>query len=103
MSVSARWPPRTVNELLRYRAEHDPDRVAYRFLDYGAADDPVVSEISYGDLDRGARAAAAAMAAAGTRGDRVMGLCSPALPYIVPFSPCFYAPPLPLLPFPPRP
>jgi acyl transferase domain-containing protein/acyl-CoA synthetase (AMP-forming)/AMP-acid ligase II len=91
MPVSTRWPPRTVTELLRYRAEHDPNRVAFRFLDYGAASDPVVSEISYGDLDRAARDAAAAIAAAGRRGDRVLLLCSPGLPYIIHFYGCLYA------------
>src|SRR6266404_5912893 len=101
MSVSARWPSRTVTELLHYRAEHDPDRVAYRFLDYGAAGDPVVSEISYGDLDRGARDAAAAVAAAGRRGDRVMLLCSPGLSYIVHLYGCMYAGMIAVPAFPP--
>ncbi|HEX9354418.1 MAG TPA: AMP-binding protein, partial [Streptosporangiaceae bacterium] len=101
MPVSTRWPPRTVTELLRYRAEHDPDRVAYRFLDYGAASDPVVSEISYGDLDRGARAAAAALATSGRRGGRVLFLCSPGLPYIVHFYGCLYAGMIAVPAFPP--
>jgi acyl-CoA synthetase (AMP-forming)/AMP-acid ligase II/acyl carrier protein len=103
MPASVRWPPPTVTELLRYRAEHDPDRVAYRFLDYGADSDPVVSEISYGDLDRKARDAAAAVAAAGTRGDRVMILCSPGLPYIVHFFGCLYAGMIAVPAFPPGP
>jgi rifamycin polyketide synthase modules 1, 2 and 3 len=87
MAVSAR----TLDELLRYRAEHDPDRVAYRFVDYGEAGESVVSEISYGELDRRARASAVAMATAGTSGDRVMVACSPGLPYIAALYGCLYA------------
>src|SRR5258708_39793550 len=77
--------------------------MAYRFADYGESGHPVVSEISYGNLARGARAAAMAVAAVGTRGDRVMVLCSPGLPFIVNLYGCLYAGMIAVPAFPPGP
>ncbi len=83
--------PQTVSALLDHRSEYQPDRVAYRFLDYGASSDPEVSEVTYAELDRRARNAAAALAEVGRLGDRVLIMCSPGLPYIIHFYGCLYA------------
>lgn len=83
--------PQTVTALLSHRAQNQPDRIAYRFLDYTSAGDPEVREVSYRELDRRVRDSAAAISAAGRPGDRVLILCSPGLAYIVNFYGCLYA------------
>jgi acyl transferase domain-containing protein/acyl-CoA synthetase (AMP-forming)/AMP-acid ligase II len=83
--------PQTVNQLLRQRAEQQPDRLAFRFLDYAGSGPPVVHELTYGRLEARARDIAAALSDAAKPGDRVLMLCPPGLDYITSFLACLYA------------
>nr|MDT0659518.1 beta-ketoacyl synthase N-terminal-like domain-containing protein [Micromonospora sp. DSM 115978] len=83
--------PRTLNELLRQRAEQQPDRLAFRFLDYAGSGPPVVHELTYSELEARARDVAATLSHAAKPGDRVLLLCPPGLDYITSFLACLYA------------
>jgi acyl transferase domain-containing protein/acyl-CoA synthetase (AMP-forming)/AMP-acid ligase II/acetylornithine/succinyldiaminopimelate/putrescine aminotransferase/predicted amino acid dehydrogenase len=78
----------TLVELLRYRACQTPDRLAFSFL----TDSETVKEtISYGELDRRARALAAALQSRGLSGERALLLCPPGFDYVAAFFGCLYA------------
>ncbi|WP_320068789.1 AMP-binding protein [Micromonospora sp. RTGN7] len=80
---------RTIAELLRSRAQHDPDRRGYTFLADG---DDERLELTYGAADVRARAVAAALRAGGARpGDRAVLLLPPGLDYVNAFFGCLYA------------
>src|SRR5215510_8279470 len=75
-------------ELLQQRAASVPERVAYRFLGDGAA---VESRITYGELNRRARAIAACLQDMGACGERALLLYPAGLTYIEAFFGCLYA------------
>ncbi|MGX7674325.1 beta-ketoacyl synthase N-terminal-like domain-containing protein [Plantactinospora sp. DSM 117369] len=83
--------PRTVTELLRQRAEQEPDRLAFRFLEYAGSAQPVVSELTYGRLEARARDVAAMLSQVAKPGDRVLMLCPPGLDYITYFFASLHA------------
>jgi acyl-CoA synthetase (AMP-forming)/AMP-acid ligase II len=80
--------PATLVELLRLRAEEQPDGLAYAFLDDGGRDGP---RLSYGELDREARRIAAWLQASRTPGDRALLLFPAGLDFLKAFFGCLYA------------
>ncbi|HEU4534693.1 MAG TPA: AMP-binding protein, partial [Polyangiaceae bacterium] len=82
--------PATLVALLRRRAEQRAAATAYTFLRGEAGE---ARSISYGELDRGARALAARLrgVAGAVAGERALVLVPPGLDYIVAFFGCLYA------------
>jgi acyl-CoA synthetase (AMP-forming)/AMP-acid ligase II/acyl carrier protein len=90
----------TLVEVLRARAELQPDRVGYVFLLDGERKE---IQLTYGELDRQARAIAARLQDAGATGERALLLFQPGLDYIAAFFGCLYAGVTAVPAFPPRP
>jgi acyl transferase domain-containing protein/acyl-CoA synthetase (AMP-forming)/AMP-acid ligase II len=86
--VTAR--PQTINELLRQRAEQQPDRLAFRFLDHVGSGPPIVHELTYHGLQARAQNIAAVLGETARPGDRVLLLCPPGLDYVASFLACLY-------------
>ncbi|HEY0734645.1 MAG TPA: amino acid adenylation domain-containing protein, partial [Herpetosiphonaceae bacterium] len=78
----------TLVELLRRRAEHQPDRPAYTFLSEGETAEVT---LSYEQVDRRARAIAALLQGCATPGARALLLYPPGVEYICAFFGCLYA------------
>jgi amino acid adenylation domain-containing protein len=78
----------TVVDLLRFRATHQADQLAYLFLPDGETRE---IRLTYGDLDRRARALAGALQRRGAVGERVLLLYPYGLEYISAFFGCLYA------------
>ncbi|ARA93389.1 hypothetical protein AWN76_009625 [Rhodothermaceae bacterium RA] len=93
----------TLIDLLRHRAHHEPDRLAYTFLPDGevGAGDTAVS-LTYGELDRQARAIAARLQAVEAAGERALLLYPSGLEYIAAFFGCLYAGVTAVPAYPPR-
>ncbi|HET9587877.1 MAG TPA: AMP-binding protein, partial [Anaerolineales bacterium] len=91
--------PDTLIDLLRSRAEQYPDRLAYRFIQDGEKE---VITITYGELDRRARAIGAWLEASGAAGERALLLYPPGLDYIASFFGCLYAGVTAVPAYPPR-
>ncbi|HEX5702581.1 MAG TPA: fatty acyl-AMP ligase [Pyrinomonadaceae bacterium] len=80
---------RSLVAMLRYRALHQGNRRAYTFLVDGETEN---AALTYGQLDRGARAIAATLADRGARpGDRAILLYPPGLDFITAFFGAIYA------------
>jgi acyl-CoA synthetase (AMP-forming)/AMP-acid ligase II len=93
-------PDRTLVDVARRRAQSQPDARAYTFLTDGEAAE---QHLTYGDLDRAARAIAARLQAEGDAGERALVCCPPGLEYVAAFFGCLYAGVLPVPVYPPRP
>jgi natural product biosynthesis luciferase-like monooxygenase protein len=78
----------TLVDLLRARANAHPDQVGYTFLLDGEADG---QHLTYGVLDRQARAIAAQLQQLGAAGERALLLYPPGLSYIAAYFGCLYA------------
>ncbi|MCA9694952.1 MAG: AMP-binding protein, partial [Myxococcales bacterium] len=78
----------TFVELLRDRAQQRPDEAVYTFLGDGERE---VEELSYGAVDRRARAIAVALQESCSPGARVILLMPPDLSFMVGLFGCFYA------------
>lgn len=78
----------TISHVLRWRAEHQPQRRAYTYLRDGEKD---ARDITYGELDRRARAVAMAIRQRARPGDRALLLYPSGLEFIVAFLGCLYA------------
>ncbi len=78
---------RTLVELLRERVLHQPDQIAYIFLNDGEQDE---SRLTYAELDRRARALGAELARRGGHGERAVLLFTPGLNFILAFFGCLY-------------
>ncbi len=89
----------TLVELLRWRAAHQPDRLAYAFLEDGETE---TQRVTYGELDRQARAVAAWLEDVGAVGERALLLYPPGLDYIATFFGCLYAGVVAVPAYPPR-
>ncbi|TKB58992.1 MAG: amino acid adenylation domain-containing protein [Nitrospira sp.] len=81
-------PADTLLDVLRWRADRQPDQVAYVFLRDGVTGDTV---LTYGELDAKARAIAGFLQQRVQPGDRVMLLYSPGLDFVAAFWGCLYA------------
>jgi acyl-CoA synthetase (AMP-forming)/AMP-acid ligase II len=90
----------TLVHLLRWRAEHQPGRRAFTFLRDGEGDEV---HITYGALDRGARAVAARLQRETREGDRALLLYRSGLEYITAFLGCLYAAVIAVPAYPPHP
>ncbi len=89
----------TLVQVLRLRAEREPGRRAYTFLQDGEVE---AGHLSYQELDRQARAIAATLLATGAEGDRVLLLFPPGLEFIAAFFGCLYAGRVAVPAYPPR-
>ncbi len=102
-SVQPFQPPpqvKTLVELLRYRASHQPHQTAYTFLVDGEQEKV---QWTYGDLDQRADAIATQLLALSSPGARVLLLYPPGLDYIAAFFGCLYAGMIAVPAYPPRP
>ena len=91
--------PGTLLDLLRLRADLQPDFLAYRYLqDDGTEGD----SLTYPELDRRARGIGAWLEAHGARGERVLLLYPSGLDYIAAFFGCLYAGAVAVPAYPPR-
>lgn len=86
-------------DLLRRRAIQQPEQKVFRFLGYEEGQD---ASMTYGELDRRARAIAAPLQALGVVGQRVMIMYPPSIEYITAFFGCLYAGATAVPTYPPR-
>lgn len=92
--------PETLVALLRHRAHSQPDQRAYTFLADGESDE---EPISYGELDRRARAVAGWLQSLGLKkDDRALLLFPAGLDFIASFFGCLYAGVVAVPAYPPR-
>ncbi|HLO29659.1 MAG TPA: AMP-binding protein, partial [Anaerolineales bacterium] len=89
----------TLPDLLRMRASEHPDKLAYRFIQ--DSDSEIVT-VTYGELDRRARAIGAWLESFGAGGERALLLYPPGLDYIASFFGCLYAGVTAVPAYPPR-
>src|ERR1051326_2385056 len=90
----------TMAEALRWRARHQPERLAYNFLTDG---ETVEAKITYGELDARARAVARLLEANRARHEHVLLLYPPGLDYIAALFGCLYAGAVAVPAYPPGP
>ncbi|TCP59426.1 amino acid adenylation domain-containing protein [Tumebacillus sp. BK434] len=88
----------TLLELLRFRAQREPQATAYRFL----ADSGEEELLTYGELDRKARALAALLQSRNAQGERALLLFQPGMEYLIAFFGCLYAGVFAVPAYPPR-
>ncbi|HSE19187.1 MAG TPA: amino acid adenylation domain-containing protein, partial [Pyrinomonadaceae bacterium] len=86
--VEATGRPTTLIELLDQRALRQPDQLAYTFLLDGETSE---LHLTYGELQRRARAIAATLQRSGTESARALLLYTPGLDFIEGFFGCLYA------------
>jgi acyl-CoA synthetase (AMP-forming)/AMP-acid ligase II/acyl carrier protein len=75
-------------DVLRQRAQEQPDRQAFTFL---TSSDGAGCSLTWGELDQRARAVGACLQENARVGDHAVLLCPPGLDYIVAFCGCIYA------------
>ncbi len=90
----------TLVALLRDRASTSGDAVSHRFLQDGVTE---TASLSYGELDRRARAVAVVLSRHAAPGDRALLLYPPGLEFLVGFFGSLYAGLIPVPAYPPRP
>ena len=78
----------TLADVLHWRATHQPDRLGYRFLLDG---DSREACLTYGELDRRARAIAAVLSSRHAAGERALLIYPPGLDFIAAWFGCAYA------------
>ena len=81
-------PPETLVELLQARARHQPEDRLYTFLADGEEE---TATLTYGELDRRARALAVHLSRQGLAGERALLIHRPGLDLIAAFFGCLYA------------
>ncbi len=84
-------PPKellTLVSVARWRAENQPDDLAFTFLNDG---EQAEDNLSYAELDRRARAVAEELCQCGAQGERVLLLFEPGLDYLAAMYGCLYA------------
>ena len=91
--------PTTLVELLRERAQNQPDKRAYTFLIEGETEE---LNLTYAELDQRVRAIAAKLQDKVTVGDRALLLYPAGLDYIAAFFACLYAGVVAVPTYPPR-
>lgn len=85
------YPPESLSTLvdvLRWRADHQPDRTAFTFLVDGGGRE---AHLSYEQLDARSRSIAASLRASRAEGERALLLCPPGLDFICAFFGSLYA------------
>jgi len=78
----------TLTEILRRRAQQQPDHTAFTFLADGEVE---TARLTYAELDQQARAVAALLDESGARGERVLLLFDAGLEFVTSFFGCLYA------------
>jgi acyl-CoA synthetase (AMP-forming)/AMP-acid ligase II len=91
---------RTLVDVLRWRATRQQGRLAYRFLPHGEVPE---ASLTYGDLDRRARAIGAALQSLEGDGERALLVYPPGLDFICAYFGCLYAGVIPIAAQPPHP
>ncbi len=91
---------RTLADLLCLRSEEHPERPAYTFLVNGTVE---AATLSFGELDRQARAIAVELRRSARPGDRAVLLYPPGLGFVAALFGCFYAGIVAVPAYPPRP
>lgn len=81
-------PQETLVDLLRFRAQQQPERRAYTFLEDGESEG---GSLTYAALDRRARAIAAMLQSQGAAGERVLLVFDSGLDFVAAFFGCLYA------------
>ena len=94
------FKPTTLVDILLWRALHQRDRLAYRFLLDGEAEEV---SLTYEELDRQARAIAAQLQSLTTIGDRALLLYPPGLEFITAYFGCLYGGIVAIPAYPPHP
>ncbi len=89
----------TLVNLVRYQAQHQPHKLAYRFLSDGVTES---DQITYQELDRQACAIAAYLQSIAKPGERALMLYPPGLEFITAFLGCLYAQVIAVPIYPPR-
>ncbi len=92
--------PETLVDILRWRGEHQANKIAYTYLEDG---DKKEIPITYGELDQKARAIAATLQKQNMQGERVLLLYPPGLEYVAGFMGCLYAGAIAVPAYPPDP
>ena len=90
---------RSMVDVIRYRADTEPDLVVFKFLDDGVQ---VSETITIQLLDQKARAVAEKLQQSGKKGERVVLLFPPGMAYIISLFGCFYAGMVAVPAYPPR-
>ena len=98
-SIAPGFEARTLVEILKWRAAHQSDQVAYKFLVDGATEE---THLTYRELDRRARAIAARLQDLARPGTRALLLFPSDLDYIAAFFGCLYAAVIAVPTYPPR-
>jgi acyl-CoA synthetase (AMP-forming)/AMP-acid ligase II len=88
VEVRAAAPTGTLVETLRWRAENEAGRLAYRFLPDGESR---AEMLTYAELDRRVRAVAALLQSFQSRGERALVIYPPGLDFISAYFGCLYA------------
>lgn len=96
---AAIYKPSTLVELLRQRALHQPDQLAYTFLLDGECDE---LNLTYRELDQQARTIGAMLQGLGAAGKPVLLLYPQGLAYMAAFFGCLYAGAIAVPTYPPR-
>ncbi|HEX6962803.1 MAG TPA: AMP-binding protein, partial [Lacipirellula sp.] len=91
--------PSTLVELLQHRAAHQADDLGFRYLTDG---ERIAVEWTYADVDRKARAIAAALQGMGMEGERALLLYPAGLDFVAAFFGCLYAGVIAVPAYPPR-
>jgi amino acid adenylation domain-containing protein len=89
----------TLSQLLQQRASESPEGVAYVYLPDG---EETEQRITYGQLDRRAKAVAAELQSFTVRGERAVLLFPPGLDFIVALFGCFYSGVIAVPAYPPK-
>src|ERR1700720_176292 len=84
---AATYQPQTLVDLLRWRALTLPSKTAYTFLTDGESNEVT---LTYGEIDRQARALGAWLKPLVKAGERVLLLYPPGLDFTVAFFGCLY-------------
>ena len=99
-ATARRREPASLVDLLRWRAERQAGQEGYSFLADGKEQ---AASLTYGELDRRARAIGAYLQDAGLADQRVLMIFPPGLEYVAAFFGCLYARAVPVPAYPPRP
>ena len=90
----------SIDEVLRWRASHEPARTAFVYLDDGEREQ---TRVNYAELDLLARAVGATLQGLHARGERALLLYPPGLEFVAAFFGCLYSGVVAVPAYPPHP
>lgn len=93
------YGPATLVEMLRHRAMHQPNDLAFTYLVDGESDEV---RLTFAELDRRARVIAGWLQSQGLEGERALLLYPPGLDFITGYFGCLYAGVMAVTAYPPR-